>query len=392
MSVVIINRWLDNFCDYSKIIKNRNIIYITNKDGSQYVNQYDHNAKNIVLDDLNNYSSLKKAVENILIKDKIELIIAMSENDIANAGHLRTDFGIKGMDYDTSKKFTNKTYMKKALKNTNIFYPKFGELKYIEHYNFNYPIVLKPKNGNSSKGVTIVKNSNELLSFITHCKNIENYEFEEYISGDIYHVDGYVSKGKLKFCKPSRYINTPLQYETNNSPLGSQLILDKNFDLKVFNFTKDVLKTLGLKNSVFHLEFIYHNGNLFFLEVGARQGGGEIVPLYKQVFGIDLVKILLKTQLLENIDERPIRKEKSGGYLLFPVPNNAPCIVNKVTKINNIKTIKYQISPNIGEKLTKNGGYYFNSGRFLFIGDFITIKKDIKRVIDEFKIYTEKIK
>lgn len=190
MSVVILNRWLDNFCDYSKIIKNRNMIYITNKDGSQYVKQYDHNAK----------------------------------------------------------------------------------------------------------------------------------------------------------------------------------------------------------NSVFHLEFIYHNGNLFFLEVGARQGGGEIVPLYKQVFGIDLVKILLKTQLLENIDERPIRKEKSGGYLLFPVPNNAPCIVNKVTKINNIKTIKYQISPNIGEKLTKNGGYYFNSWRFLFIGDFITIKKDIKRVIDEFKIYTEKIK
>ncbi|CAI2577745.1 hypothetical protein AKUH3B101J_04480 [Apilactobacillus kunkeei] len=34
MSVVILNRWLDNFCDYSKIIKNRNMIYITNKDGS----------------------------------------------------------------------------------------------------------------------------------------------------------------------------------------------------------------------------------------------------------------------------------------------------------------------------------------------------------------------
>ena len=48
MSVVIINRWLDNFCDYSKIIKNRNMIYITNKDGSQYVKQYDHNAKNSV--------------------------------------------------------------------------------------------------------------------------------------------------------------------------------------------------------------------------------------------------------------------------------------------------------------------------------------------------------
>lgn len=77
---------------------------------------------------------------------------------------------------------------------------------------------------------------------------------------------------------------------------------------------------------------------------------------------------------------------------MFPVPNNAPCIVNKVTKINNIKTIKYQIYSNKGEKLTKNGGYYFNSWRFLFIGDFITIKKDIKRVIDEFKIYTEKIK
>lgn len=28
MSVVIINRWLDNFCDYSKIIKNRNIIIL----------------------------------------------------------------------------------------------------------------------------------------------------------------------------------------------------------------------------------------------------------------------------------------------------------------------------------------------------------------------------
>ncbi|MGQ2283348.1 hypothetical protein [Apilactobacillus kunkeei] len=48
----------------------------------------------------------------------------MSENDIANAGHLRTDFGIKGVGYDTSKKFTNKTCMKNALKNTNIFIQK----------------------------------------------------------------------------------------------------------------------------------------------------------------------------------------------------------------------------------------------------------------------------
>ena len=48
------------------------------------------------------------------------------------------------------------------------------------------------------------------------------------------------------------------------------------------------------ETGVFHLEFILHDNEPVFLEVGARQGGGEIVPMLKQIYGVDLVLALLK--------------------------------------------------------------------------------------------------
>ena len=52
--------------------------------------------------------------------------------------------------------------------------------------------------------------------------------------------------------------------------------------------------------------------NQFFLEVGARQGGGEIVPMLKQIYGVDLVLALLKSQMLEDISM--LTGQENGNY------------------------------------------------------------------------------
>ena len=82
--------------------------------------------------------------------------------------------------------------------------------------------------------------------------------------------------------KISRYINTCYEYEKFKTPLGSLLIKNPLLYEKIYKMTLKVLSTLGMETGVFHLEFILHDNEPVFLEVGARQGGGEIVPMLKQ--------------------------------------------------------------------------------------------------------------
>ncbi len=191
--------------------------------------------------------------------------------------------------------------------------------------------------------------------------------------------------------KISRYINTCYEYEKFKTPLGSLLIKNPLLYEKIYKMTLKVLSTLGMETGVFHLEFILHDNEPVFLEVGARQGGGEIVPMLKQIYGVDLVLALLKSQMLEDISMLTGQENGNyGGFLLFPEPVRTPVKVkNKTIFGGKLKTLVYEITPSIGQVLDGNGGYYFNAGRFLFVGPSEGVKEDLDYVLKNYEVAYE---
>lgn len=397
-TIVIMNRWKDDFADYISLIDHfeNNIIYICNSFGSKYINdreKYPHEL--YVLPNLVDGPEINSVIRSIIQKsNKIDYLVALSEYDMELAGIIRSRFEINGMNKEVSKNFTNKVTMKRALEQSHIRFPKFlsslNNLNDFVEIN-GFPFVVKPHYGAASHGVSIIKNKDELFTFLRDTKNLDDYECEEFIDMPIVHVDGVIQDSQLVFARASRYIGTCFEY-TLGKPLGS-IVLDSQKDQDTLSrFAKEVVIALGLKDGVFHLEAFYDDENVIFLEVGARQGGGEVVPLMKQLFNVDLISCFFKTQIGEKIDFDHLRNDKIGGFLLIPEPEEIPCVVKKVTSMkNNVESLKIEILPTIGAVFDGNGGYYFNSGRFLFVGPADKVEKDIIKVMTNFRIKTEKL-
>lgn len=398
-TIVIINRWKDDFADYVSLIDHfeNNIIYICNSFGSNYIKDRRNIPHELyILDNLIDNSELNSIMEIIIQKqNKIDHLVALSEYDMELAGILRSRFDITGMNAEVSRNFTNKVSMKKALEQSCIRFPNFSSNLnninvFIEKNGF--PFVIKPHYGAASHDVSIIENEEDLIDFLKVTKNWDDYECEEYIDMPIVHVDGVIQDSKLNFVKASRYIGTCFDY-TLGKPLGS-IILDSEKDQELLgNFAQEVVVALGLKDGVFHLEAFYENEDIIFLEVGARQGGGEIVPLMKKLFDVDLISCFFKTQIGEKIYFDLLNNSEIGGFLLIPEPKEIPCIVKEVTSMkDNIESLIVEVLPTIGTVFDGNGGYYFNSGRFLFVGSKDKVEQNINEVIENFIITTEKCK
>lgn len=395
MNIVIINRWSDNFADYIKLINHseNNIFYVTNKNGSVYLQGKTGYSIHFEVDDLTSETVLEECINTCIEKfGHIDRIIAMSEYDMLIAGYLRTKYKVSGMSHQTALNFVNKIHMKKALYGSNLKYPKYtDDLNNIEDFceNASFPLVIKPKIGASSKGVRIAETPNELMLHIMSLDNKEQYECEEYISGPIFHIDGIIFEKEILFIKGSKYINTCLDYE-RGKPLASIIVSDNDLQTRFKNFAKKAINLLGLETGIFHLEVILNNDELVFLEVGARQGGGEIVPEIKHLYNIDLIEVFFKTQMLLPFSLNENKTSLIAGFLLIPEPKNVPCKVTFHNSMEHLKSLVYEVKPDIGTVLTGSGGYYFNSGRFLFSGQEEQVLNDIHQAIEKYRIITEK--
>lgn len=396
MNIIIINRWSDDFADYFRLINHsaNNIIYITNPNGTKYLEGKSGYSRHLEVNDLTSIHKMEECLDICVDTfGKIDRIIAMSEYDMLVAGYLRTKYEVSGMSYQTALNFVDKTHMKNALSGSGIKYPNYtDDLNSIKNFskNTSFPVVLKPKIGASSKGVLIAEDYDELMKLISSLDDKEKYECEEYVTGPIFHIDGVIFENEIKFIKGSRYINTCLDYEHGKS-LGSMIVSDINLQIQFKSFAEKTIRTLGLETGVFHLEVILNNGELVFLEVGARQGGGEIVPMLKHLYGIDIIDIFFKTQMLIPFALNENKSNDIGGFLLIPEPKDIPCRVTFHNSMKELKSLVYEIIPSVGTLLIGNGGYYFNAGRFLFSGDEEQVYKDIHTAMESFQIITEKV-
>jgi phosphoribosylamine-glycine ligase len=394
-NIVIMNRWADDYADYCKYINHyeNNVFYVTDDNGSKYLQGKENVPHEIYkVDSLKNEKAIKEIITDLRKSyGNINHLVALSESDLLVAAKIRESLDINGMNLNTSLNFLDKVTMKSTLKQADVQCPRYSDdLTNIDDFvgEVGFPIVLKPCQGASSRGVMIIKNYEELKKAKEYIIN-EPYEYEEFIEGPIIHVDGIVQKGEIIFQKSSRYINTCYDY-AQGKPLGSIIINDQPQIEVIEMFTKKVITALGLNDGVFHLEAIIREGTPVFLEVGARQGGGEIVPLIKDLYSVDIIEAFIKTQVGELITINMKENHEVGGFLLIPEPPNTPCLVKSTSDMTDCTvTLRKQVLPEVGSVLGGNGGYYFNGGRFIFRGDSQDIEKDIYKVIESYELVTE---
>lgn len=264
---------------------------------------------------------------SLIKQHQIKTIIAKSECDLLRVAKLRDDFDIEGQRYDQALAFRDKVVMKSYLEKNHIRVPVHQRIQnkndaIIFSQRQGFPLVLKPTDGAGSLNTVILKNKEELLgledAFFTH-----NMEIEEYIFGDMYHVDGIVLNGKVEFIYPSKYFYDCLRYQNNESSGSCILDYDHPLRERLVLFVKSILAALPTPAiTTFHAE-VFHtpNDELVFCEIASRTGGVRIREMISHAFDIDLDKIWIQAQagVLDSAQIKWLDKPKKiTGWVLIP--------------------------------------------------------------------------
>ncbi|PEE61712.1 hypothetical protein COM90_30485 [Bacillus thuringiensis] len=205
-------------------------------------------------------------------------VIALRELSILPAAIIREKLGIPGQSIKSANMFRDKVIMK-SVASRAVEVPQFQRIKHpIDVYDFiqkhQYPVVVKPSDGVSSKDTFILHSESDLIQLYSS-ETLNGFEVEKYIEGEMYTVDGLIKNGELFTIWIARYINDCISFKHGNGV--SRIELDEKNILRVrlINFTRKLLNVMDLpNNTTFHLE-VFHDkdDHLIFCEIASRTGG-----------------------------------------------------------------------------------------------------------------------
>jgi hypothetical protein len=410
MHIVIVNRW-PRFFDgirwdneltrYEEFVDHEanQVSYVVDGPGADGVLADPAKiACQVRVEDVNDVAALVAAVREITERvGPVDELIALSEFTLEIAAKVREDLGIPGPTVDEVAVYRDKVRMKQVLDEAGIRVPRFATCSSTEQVrsfaaSCGYPLILKPVGGAASIGVSRVDNVAELDAALTTL-DLAGYEIEEFIAGEIYHVDGFVDDdSRVTFQAVSRYINDCLSF-ARGTPLGSVLMGLSPRRTLIEEFSQQVVSALGLRRLPFHLEvFITPAGDPVFLEIGGRVGGAEVPHLLYQVFGVNLYEMFLRVLSGAPVPPAPKHVDSSGGWLIMPKSAAQTERVARVSSMRDQMPIVWrELLPAPGQVLAPGGAYdALHRGRFILLHeDEHVVEAGIRKIIENFDFEAE---
>jgi len=265
----------------------------------------------------------------------IDRIVALDDFDVETAATLREHLRVPGMGDTTARYFRDKLAMRTKAREESLLVPEFIHvLNHAQLREFMQrvppPWVLKPRSMAGSMGIKKIRNGAEFWSALELLGDKQSfYLLEQYVPGDIFHVDGIFYERELLFALASRYGRPPMDvshegdiFSTSTLPLGSkeaQPLIEMN---------EKTMKVFGLVRGVSHSEFIrgHQDGKLYFLETSARVGGAHIVDLIEAATGINMWAEWAKVEIAggKTSYKPPVPRKDAAGLLISLAKQEQP--------------------------------------------------------------------
>jgi biotin carboxylase len=246
--------------------------------------------------DLAQQPDITYAVSYLARTRALDAIVALDDYDVETAAALREHLRLPGLDISQAKLVRDKLAMRVRAQAQGIPVPEFVHaLNHDRLHDFMArvapPWVLKPRAEASSMGIKKVQNADEVWAHLETLGDRQSYFLlEQFVAGDVYHVDSIVSDGEVVFAAVNRYGRPPMAVYQGGGVFVTATVPHESaeaHDLQAIN--RATLAALGLCQSSAHAEFIRSqaDGRFYFLEVGARVGGAGVDMLVEHATGIN---------------------------------------------------------------------------------------------------------
>ena len=241
-----------------------------------------------------------EAIKKLVKEENIEMVltacadqILVAEVQVCEALGLRTY-----LDIETTKLVSDKHYMKNMFVKNNIptshyvVMDRFDESKLA---GLTFPLVVKPVDAYSSRGVRKCHNIEEVKIFLENAIQIsrsKNAVVEEFVEGSELTVEAFVSEGKaIVLCigsknklKDGKFVGCGSLYPAS---------ISKGLEAEIKETTQKIADAFHLKNSPINMQMIADGDHAYALEFCARTGGFVKYEITRQMSGFDPIKAIV---------------------------------------------------------------------------------------------------
>ena len=242
-----------------------------------------------------------EAITNIAKSENVDFIITVcTDQALLTVAKVSETLGLPCyIDYKTALNVTNKAYMKEVFVKNGISTARHviqGELDVTALEGMNYPLIVKPVDCNSSKGVKKVTNEEELADAFKDAVRFSRTDtavIEEFVEGPEISVDVYVEEGKAKVLCISN--NDKIADKDKFVIFRGRCPARETEAIKseIEKTAQQIADAFNLKNTPMLIQLITDGKRVYVLEFSARTGGGLKFLRIKRVSGFDVVKAVV---------------------------------------------------------------------------------------------------
>lgn len=245
------------------------------------------------------------AITKLAIDEKVDFLITVcTDQALLTVAYVSQQLGLPCyIDYETARNVTNKSYMKDIFEKKGISSAKFrvmGQLDEQQISHLRYPLIVKPVDCNSSKGVKKVTCLEELRPAFADAVQFSRTDtaiVEEFIEGPELSVDVYVEDGVANILAISELDKIPAKDKFVIFRSKAPIDLSSAVIAHIQKTAQQIADAFGLKNSPMLIQMISDGQQVYVLEFSARTGGGEKFITIKKLSGFDVVKAVVDLTL-----------------------------------------------------------------------------------------------
>ncbi len=343
------------------------------------------------------------AVYKIAVEQKVDRIIsACTDQALLTAAAVSEKMGLPiYLPYRQAIQVTNKKYMKKRFEEIGI--PTAKSMTFVSPEeavrgisNLNFPLVVKPCDCNSSKGVIKVENEFELRQAAQNALKLSRSGtavMEEYIGGKEISIDVWVDSDGAKVLSVSQ--SDKIEDGRNNFTIfrsSYPVAVSGQTGKRIRYIAQKIADGFGLRNCPVLIQAIVREEQLYVVEFSARMGGGTKYRLIRHMANVDIMeafvnRILGDTQQVIVPEPSPKAMELDYVYvkpgIFSSLKNFEKCLTAKEIK-------EYYVYKSLGTRMEYACTSTDRVAGFLLIEDTAeALQKRRKAVLEKLDVLDE---
>ena len=276
-----------------------------------------------------------KGVSWLARKERLDRIVPLDDFDVETAALLREHLRVPGMGDSTTRYFRDKLAMRVKARDHGIPVPAFVHVLHHETVRqylaeVRGPWVLKPRSQASAVGILKIDEPAQLWHALDELGDDQSdHLLEQYIPGDVFHVDAIVWDREVVFAVSHQYGPAADGRRARRRHLHDASAAEgraRTVDPR--GREPHLLSTLGFVRGVTHTEFIRGRDDrrFYFLETAARVGGAHIVETVEAATGVNLWAEWAKVEIAGESGEYAVRPswDRAAGIVLSLARDEQP--------------------------------------------------------------------